>query len=215
MIVCVGIPTIDGKPCAQTVDSLLAEQLIALRQGVHLLVLWQIGTSLIGPARNLLAKQFLDIKEANSMVFVDSDISWAAGDLLKIALSDFDVVGATYRSKQEEVSFHVLGKPEKHGDFYKVDGLPGGFIKVSRKAYETIKAVRYEGADGMVVSDYFPTGIHNGVLYGEDYGFCRLWREFGGDVMLDPSIVLRHHDGGRAFTGSPKEWIEEQINGSE
>ena len=60
MLVCVGIPTIDGKPHAQTVDSLLAEQLLGYGRGVHFLVLWEVGCSLIGVARNKIARSFLD-----------------------------------------------------------------------------------------------------------------------------------------------------------
>lgn len=212
MIVCVGIPSIDGKPCAQTVDSLLAEHLLAGAQGVHLLVQWQIGVSLIGLARNLLARQFLDIAEADCMVFVDADISWPAGDLLRLVRTPFDVCGASYRAKQDEVKFHVYGEIEPDGDYYRVGGLPGGFLKVTRRAYEAIAADQYYEVDGRVLSDYFPTGIRDGVLYGEDYGFCRLWRDHGGDVMLDPTIAVRHHDGRTAYAGDVGAWLEERLH---
>lgn len=208
MLVCVGIPVHDGKPCAQTVDSLLAEQFLASRQGVHLLVQWQIGVALIGIARNKLAKAFLDIPEAHRMVFVDADISWTGGDLLKLALREQDVIGATYRPKRERESYLVHGEPESEGPLYRVDGLPGGFLKVSRRAFESMPAQRYSDSMGQEWADYFPTGLHDGVLYGEDYGFCRLWRQTGGTVWLDPDIELRHHDGTRFYTGSPRKWLE-------
>lgn len=207
MLICVGIPTYDGKACAQTVDSLLAEQFLALEQGVHILPLWEIGTALIGVARNRLARAFLDISKADCMVFVDADISWSAGDLVRLAQRPEEVVGATYRTKREAEKWHVFGEPQKVGGLYRVDGLPGGFLKVSRSAYETIRPNRYLDSIGKEWSDYFPTGFHGGRLYGEDYGFCRLWRETGGDVWLDPSIKLRHHDGSRAFSGDPEKWL--------
>lgn len=208
MLVCVGIPTIDGKPCANTVDSLLAEQFIGLQQGVHIIVVWEIGCSLIGAARNLIAKRFLEGK-ADCLVMVDADISWKGGDLARLASRPEDVIGATYRTKTDsQVVFHVHGKAEPVGDLYRVDGLPGGFMKISRRALEAIPANQYDHHDGTPVSDYFPTGFHDGRFYGEDYGFCRLWRETGGDVWLDPSIKLRHHDGMRAFSGDPLEWLK-------
>lgn len=208
MLVCVGIPTIDGKPCANTVDSLLAEQLLGFREGVHFLVEWQIGCSLIGAARNLIAKAFLE-GPADCLVMVDADISWKGGDLAKLAKRPQDVIGGTYRTKTDtQTTFHVHGDPENVGDLYRVDGLPGGFLKISRKALEAIPANQYDHFDGTPVKDFFPTGFHEGRFYGEDYGFCRLWRETGGDVWLDPDIRLRHHDGMRAFTGSPREWLE-------
>src|SRR5690606_37887614 len=79
MLVCVGIPTIDGKLHANLVDSLLAETLLGHTQGVHFLVRSEMGCSLIGAARNKLAKWFLDTTQADCLVFVDSDISWPGG----------------------------------------------------------------------------------------------------------------------------------------
>lgn len=207
MLVCVGIPSIDGKVCAQTVDSLLAEQLLASQQGVHILVQWQIGCSLIGLARNRLARAFLDIPQAKCLVMVDADISWKAGELARLAQMPQQVIGATYRAKRDKEQWHVFGEAVPVGDLYRVDGLPGGFLKIDRSAFEAITPQRYADEAGKVWADYFPTGFHDGRFYGEDYGFCRLWREMGGDVWLDPSIRLRHHDGQRAFTGDPGEWL--------
>lgn len=215
MLVCIGIPTHDGKPCANTVDSLLAEQLLGFREGVHFIVLWEIGCSLIGAARNMIARRFL-ASPADCLVMVDSDISWKAGDLRKLAQSPHDVIGGTYRIKTDDlVHFHAQGTPEPVSDnLYKVEGLPGGFMKISRKAFEAIPANQYEHRDGKPVNDFFPTGFHDGRFYGEDYGFCRLWREAGGSVFLDTSIKLRHHDGMRAFEGDPDEWVRKALDGT-
>lgn len=209
MLVCVGIPCLDGRPYANTVDSLLAEQMLGYGQGVHFLVLWEIGCSLIGVARNRIARSFLDVKEADCLVFLDADISWTAGDMARLAKRPQDVIGGTYRAKREDTLFHVRGSPEKHGDLYKVEGVPTGFLKVSRKAFETIHANPYKDENGRDMRDYFPTGYHNGEIWGEDYGFCRLWRESGGSVWLDPTIKLRHHDGNRCYTGDFEAWLEE------
>jgi len=208
-LVFVGIPVIDGKPHYKTVDSLLAEQLCCSRQGVHLLVEWEVGCSLIGDARNRLAKRFLAQKECREMVFVDADISWPPGSLLKLVKSRKDVIGGTYRPKVPDVRFHVHGKAERDGRLYRVGGLPGGFIKISRKAFSSMKPRGYLASDGSVTHDYFPMGFHRGTYFGEDYGFCRLYRQSGGTVWLDPSLKLRHHDGGQVFVGDPAEWLED------
>lgn len=200
----------DGKPCAQTVDSLLAEQLLGYGQGVHFLVMWEIGCSMIGVARNRLARRFLEMPKADCLVFVDSDMSWTGGDLARLAKRPEEVIGGTYRAKRDDDYYHIRGAPQPRGDLYTVEGLPGGFIKIARSAFERIDAPAYLDADGCETRDYFPTGLHEGRIWGEDYGFCRLWREAGGEVFLDPSIKLRHHDGLRAFHGDPKAWIEAQ-----
>lgn len=200
----------DGKPHYATVDSLLAEQLFCQQHGVHLLVEWEVGCSLIGDARNRLAKRFLALKQAKEMVFVDADMSWSPGSLYRLIRSRRDVIGGTYRPKTDELRFHVHGRAERVGSLYSVDGLPGGFIKISRKAFETLRPKAYRGTDGTPTRDFFPMGWHRGSYYGEDYGFCRLWRESGGDVWLDPSIILRHHDGMVTYSGDPRTWLKER-----
>lgn len=210
MIIYVGIPVLDGRPTAATVDSLLAEQLLGYSQGVHLLVEWEIGCSLIGDARNRLAKRFLATPECSCIIYVDADISWPTGSLIRLAKSRKDVIGATYRAKQPEERFHVRGKPIRRGRLYEVAGLPGGFLKISRKAFGAMRPKGYLAADGTVTRDYFPVGFHRGTYYGEDYGFCRLYRASGGAVWLDPSIILKHHDGMTAYSGAPEQWLRAQ-----
>ena len=213
MLACVGIPTIDGKLHANLVDSLLAETLLGHAQGVHYLVKSEIGCSLIGAARNKLVKWFLGT-QADTLVFIDSDISWPGGALTAMVQRSQDVVGGTYRAKQDEVKFHIRGEPKPEGDLLRVEGLPGGFIKITRRAIERMtNAQPYTTDQGEQMRNWFPTEVVNGSLWGEDYGFCRLWREAGGEVYLDPSIKLRHHDGFRAYTGDPAEWIKGQIDG--
>lgn len=207
MIIYVGIPVIDGKPYAALVDSLLAEQLLGFYKGVHFLVDWEIGCSLIGHARNKIAKRFLDTKEADTLVFVDADISWSGGALAALAMRPEDVIGGTYRAKSDEEKFHVRGPVEMDGLLYQVSGLPGGFLKVTRDAFERIEAVDYLSGN-VTLTDYFPTGVKDGCFWGEDYGFCRLWREAGGAVWLDPSIRLKHWDGARNYAGDPAEWLK-------
>jgi hypothetical protein len=214
VIIYVAVPVLDGKPYAAMVDSLLAEQMFCQQRGAHLLVDWEIGCSLIGDARNRLTKRFLATREAKAMVFVDADMSWPTGALFRLARSRKDVVGGTYRPKQDEMRFHIFGRVEKIGAFYRVGGLPGGFIKISRRAFEAMAPRAYLASDGTPTRDYFPMGWHRGRYFGEDYGFCRLWRETGGDVWLDPTIQLRHHDGMTVFAGDPKAWLKEHCNGT-
>lgn len=216
MLVCVGIPTIDGRLHANLVDALLADTLLGHAQGVHFLVKSEMGCSLIGAARNKLVKWFLETKQADALIFVDSDISWKGGTLTALAQRTQDVVGGTYRAKSDDVKFHVRGIPKPVGDLLSVEGLPGGYIKVSRAAIEQMdNAQPYTTDDGVEMRNWFPTDVVDGSLWGEDYGFCRLWRAKGGEVFLDPSIKLRHHDGFRAYTGDPAKWLKEQTNGPE
>jgi GT2 family glycosyltransferase len=46
----------------------------------------------------------------------------------------------------------------------------------------------------------FEFTLENHVLWGEDYTFCRKYRQAGGKVWIDPDIML-HHTGKMTYTG--------------
>jgi hypothetical protein len=52
--------------------------------------------------------------------------------------------------------------------------------------------------------NFFPVGMVDGDLVGEDYGFCQRWRSIGGRVWVDPAIQLAHI-GHHIYTGDPME----------
>ncbi len=210
-LVTIGIPSTDGKLHAQTVDSLLAEQLLALKQGVVLTIDWELGCGLVHVARDRIANRFLLWGKSDTLIFVDADMSWKGGDLTRLAKRKAPVVGGTYRVKSnDDYRFHVRGPVEKRGKLLSVKGLPTGFLKISRQAFEAMKpfAKAYQQSDVETHYDFFPTGVFNRMMWGEDYGFCRLWLKTGGEILLDPSLVLRHHDGQQTFAGDPAEWLK-------
>lgn len=53
-------------------------------------------------------------------------------------------------------------------------------------------AADYEGQDGGMVPAVYMTPIHLRGLESEDYNFCRVAREAGMQVIMDPSIRLGH-----------------------
>ncbi len=212
MIIYVGIPSVDGKLHAQTVDSLLAEQFLGMQQGVHILIDWEIGCGLVHVARNRIANRFLAANRSKALVFVDADMSWKGGSLIRLAKRRQDVIGGTYRVKSpDDYRFHVRGPVEQKGSLLSVRGLPTGFLKISRRALLKMQplAKAYRHSDTETHHDFFPTGVHGRMMWGEDYGFCRLWLKTGEKLWLDPAIPLRHHDGQQVFAGDAAEWISE------
>ncbi len=133
-------------------------------------------------------------------MFLDSDVTFEPGALIKLAYMPVDFVGGCYRHKRTEESYPLLWlpKPELQADKYgllEVDSLPTGFLALSRKVFETIRDKFPERAHshlGQKSFSYFQMPIQEGVLYGEDFFFCKEWRGLGGQIFLDPEIKLTH-----------------------
>lgn len=89
---------------------------------------------------------------------------------------------------------------------------PTGFLCIKRECFqrmiasgqvakiEAMASVRDEVLPWLY--DFFWTGVEDGILWSEDYGFCRRWRGMGGQVWCDPAIKLTHM-GMHAYRGDP------------
>lgn len=210
----VAVPAYDHKVSAETARALLNEQGLASLAGHLLEVEFLPGCSLITQARNQLAQGFLD-SEADRLVFVDADISWELGALLKLALHPCPFVGGAYRLKQpaEDYSVLWLSRQELWADsrgLIEVDALPAGFLALDRAVFETMRgeAPRPYFHHGHPFNAYFTAGYREGRLEGEDMAFCLDWRALGGSVWLDPELEITHHDGARAFPGHIGRWLK-------
>jgi hypothetical protein len=55
----------------------------------------------------------------------------------------------------------------------------------------------------------FNAGIRNGIYESEDWGFCSLWKESGGQVLIHPDINLKHV-GWHEYSGNLVNYIFKQ-----
>lgn len=218
MKIVVGIPVYDGKLPVQTVRCLLNEQAVAVGAGDDFQVRFLSNCSHAAMGRNQLAQEFMD-SDCERLVFLDSDVTFEPGALIKVAHAKADFVGGAYRFKFDTENYPV-GWPEQ-GDLWanenghlEVVSLPGGFLSLSRKVFETLKAAHpdreYEHM-GKKAHCYFQMLFTDGHLYGEDSYFCKEWRDAGGKVFLDPELTLTHWDGNKAFVGHVGNWLKAGI----
>jgi hypothetical protein len=205
MKICVAIPVYDGKIPVRTMNCLFNEQAIAIGAGDHLMINCLSSSAGIAQARNQLATEFMQ-SEFDRLVFVDSDITWNQGDLLNLAHRDVDFVGGAYRYKRkgEEYPIAWLPDPDKKGipqtkdGLLGVQGIPTGFLALSRKVFQTFLEKHPERdltiQNGHKCHAFFQMPFVDGHLYGEDLYFCREWSESGGIIYLDPKVSLTHWD---------------------
>lgn len=215
MDIFVGIPTIDGKVCAETAQALLAEQVVLALKGHRLTTGFTVGCSLITHARNDVCANFL-ASGADILVFIDADIGWEPGAVLKLVETGEDVVGGAYPYKKAEEGYPVawLGNTAEPGPngLIAVGALPGGFLAVTRAALERIaeaEPARVYTWGGKQLYAYFEAPFIDGRLYGEDVYFCASWRHVGGKVWLRPDLVLTHVGGVNSYTGCVGDWLAE------
>lgn len=94
---------------------------------------------------------------------------------------------------------------------FKVKDVGTGMMYISRKVFEDLKPhckqyknnnVGNTGIDfGEMVTEYFTTIIdETGTLLSEDYAFCRMWQNIGGDVWSAPWVKITH-SGDYNFAG--------------
>jgi len=171
--------------------------------------------SLVSRARNAAVAHFLEDKENTHLLFIDSDIIFEPEDVLKLLKSGKEVIAGIYPKKYitwerlknnpeaERVDFPVGGNVKMTEDnFLEMDYLPTGFLLISRTAIEKIikqhPELKYRNdIDGYMSAgdnfyDLFKVGIRNGIYESEDWGFCSLWKEAGGKVLIHPEVNVKH-----------------------
>lgn len=187
-------------------------------------ITWMVGCAYISAARAIMLRRALNW-EADVVVFIDHDMSWAPGDLLRLIETEGDVVAGTYRFKTDHVEYMgrfwpgETGKPlcRDTDNAVKMICVPAGFLKVTRNALNQFMRKYPElsyGEECNPSTDLFQHGAHEGVWFGEDYAFSRRWNAIG-DIWCVPDLQLHHHDKDRVFEGNYHEYLLRLPGGKE
>lgn len=214
MRIFVAIPCYDARVGIETARALLNEQCTAVSGGDDFKVVFLPGCSLVTIGRNQLVDDFLK-SDSDRLVFIDSDVSWEPGSIVKIAHHPADVVGGAYRYKSDDENYPVGWIPGElwandHG-LIEVESLPAGFLAINKSVFYRLKeanpARRYTHM-GHQAHCFFHAPFADGKMYGEDAAFCADWRAIGGKIYLDPELTLTHTGGQRSYTGNIGSWLK-------
>lgn len=223
MKIWVGIPTYDGKVTVATSRSLTNELQLSGHFGHNIKITYLPGCSLIAHARNQLVQQFLDDPwKSEKMVFIDADVGWEAGSLIKLATYNKDVIAGIYRYKVAEEGYPMgfftkKGEAEIEDGLITVAGVPMGFTALSRKGLEWYRDQTPERAydfQGVTAHAFFDSPFVEGSeslpasIIGEDVAFCFRWRKLGGKCWVDPDMNLVHTDGLKEFGGNLGKYLQ-------
>lgn len=202
MHVMVAIPAYSGTIHLGTMRSLFTDLLALQARGDTWSLHDECGNALIADARALIVAQFL-ASEADTLVFIDSDVCWEAGALLKLLDHPVDMVAGIYPQRRDPINYCVKWDTSKaeliaENGLLQVEGVPAGFMKLSRTQLESM-VEQYPNTEFYVetapnkkawalFADY-SIGKHK---MGEDYAFCRRWTDMGGKVWIDPELSMGH-----------------------
>lgn len=217
-------PTVT-RPYQQFLDAMRAEiPLLDAAEIDHSLV-WEVGCPYISHARATMLRKALDTKP-DAVVFLDHDLSWEPGSLVKLIQTPGDVVAATYRFKKADEEYMGLWRIGEHKvALTREDGcvrgewVPAGFLKVTAHAVHRFMGAYPELVYGPRYNpsvDLFHHGAHEGLWYGEDYAFSRNWNAMGGEIWIVPDLTVTHHGAdGTPYVGNFHKFLLRQPGGLE
>lgn len=161
---------------------------------------WNIGwnESLVHRARMEMARVFLETEHSHLM-WLDADIEFTTDDVAKLWNLQADIAVAAYRMKKPGdlraawVNGALVTDLDQYSGPIEVDYAGTGFMLIKREVIEALtkKHGTYNGQHGPSPA-IFMTPIYEGGLESEDFHFCRIAREAGYKVIMDPSIKLKH-----------------------
>jgi hypothetical protein len=183
----------------------------------------QIACPYISAARANMTRAALDAK-ADVIVYLDYDLSWRPGDLLKLIETEGEVVAGTYRCKiDDEQYMGTINSTPGGSPLCRGDGaisamlIPAGFLKVTLGAIDKFMVAYPELCYGPMYHlaiDLFNHGVRDRIWWGEDYSFSRRWRDKCGDIWIVPDLSIDHHANGRVYKGNFHEFLLRQPGGS-
>lgn len=213
MKIFVATPVYDGKLPVQTVLCLLEEQLLAAGVGDELFFNFLPSCSVPAHGRNRLVNEFLK-SNCEKLIFLDADVTFKPGDLIRLAHLPVEVVGGAYRLKQETEEYPVGfldNKTEDRLGLISVETIPTGFVSFSRSVFEKFKEHfkdREYQHGGERLYCFFQMVFADGKMHSDDSYFCKEWKKIGGKVYLNPNFTLTHWDFHVPYVGQIKKWLK-------
>jgi hypothetical protein len=198
------LPLYDGKVCWETWFQIRQEEEL-FRQlpefGWRTDIIVVAGSSLIARSRNEAVWNALHNRNADAVMWVDGDMNWTSGAVIRMLSHDVDICAAAVPKKEAEISWNVRFLPDRTPNekgLIEVDTVGTGFMLTKRRVYEIMaERTHWDGQN-----TYDPPNGEGGDKrkayfqapgsWGEDTFFCHAWRNLGGKIYVDPAITMQH-----------------------
>jgi hypothetical protein len=212
--VLIGTPSYDGTLDVWYVNSLVGTVRESEDRGIRIDPIYMSYDALVQRARNDLVALAIE-GGYDDLIFIDGDIEWDPTWIFQLLKYKQDVVGGTYRKKNDNNEDYVLKAldlpptVDTRTGLIKVAGLGTGFMKISRKALEYLwkGAEPYLDHKGKNSRMVFDIAIQDGSLVSEDILMCQKLTKGGFDIWLDPQMCC-NHVGTKKFEGNFIRWFD-------
>lgn len=190
--------------------SVMAVDRMAAKLGHEVKTYIAAGTAILPRVRNRLVAQAMADK-CDWIVCIDDDIGFNADDFFKLFNHGVDIVAAApakrhHRWDEQPAAVakfpqgKITGQRTEAGRLWKMDAVATGFMAIRSTVIDRLEPVTTPYVtEGTQVRSWFwlemVTVDGQTTDEGEDYNFCRKFREVGGECWVDPDIRVRHYTG--------------------
>jgi len=220
MSVLFGLPMYGGSPEGGFFESWDAAKEALIASGLDFDADKIVNESAVHRARNTIVADFLESR-FQKLMFIDADIcNFTADDIARLWNINTGLAGITagiYPMKKFGAAYaawrngSLVDRASFGQEPFEVDYAGTGFMMIDRAVFTKIiqkfPEIEYTGAreDGSLRQMYqvfrFPLVTEEDgtvIELSEDYNLCKMWRELGGTVVVDPAIEL-YHEGKYRF----------------
>lgn len=194
-----------GSPTASTIHALPSQAMTKLQRcfnerGINFILDNSVSNTIF-LIRNTMVQRAVRSK-ADILLFIDSDQTFSPESVMKLIESDRPVTALAYRKKKEIEEYCCLvesgddGRPVVDDGWVEVSAAGTGMMAIKMEAIEKMNKAHAHrlyrtdnGGDRIALFEY---ELINGKYWGEDYNFCRRWRDLGGKIWLWPDADIGH-----------------------
>lgn len=221
--VVVAVPSTSGFVHIGTSRAIINDVVKMLGLGWAVTIEDEIGSSDIYDCRAALVEKFLARSDATHLMMVDSDVQWPRGAIPRLVDHNVDFAAALYPQRKDPLTYALqylnddkVLTPDPETGLIEMAGVSAGFICLTRGMLERMIdhyhsdpiAGLYERNGQRRIALWDPYRLPGSLRkFGEDYAFCRRWRDMGGKIWVDPDIPMAHV-GLKVFGANFTDWLK-------
>lgn len=213
----IAVPAYTGMIHLGTMRSMLTDFMALTARGDKAEIYDESGNAMIADCRAVIVAKFLE-SDATDLVFVDADVVWEAGALVRLVDHPVEFVAGIYPYRRDPIDYPISWIQDRkdliaENGLLEVEGVPAGFMRLSRSMLEKMvdhypdTTFLTQHTKSKTAYGLFDTYRIGKMKFGEDYAFCRRWRDIGGKVWIDPEIRMGHV-GFKTFEGHIGNWLK-------